>query len=493
MTSKRVGSTTSFMRRRVDDEVVEGEVGELARYLPPHLEEQPVGELEDVRLVHQRHAPPPLAPRQLERVAHDPLRAVARDDGDRLGGAAPRPHVVLDARVDVLGVLAHHDEIDAAEARRHAGQSPRRAHVGVEVEALPERHVHRAKTLAHRRGERPLERHAVRLDRRHRRLGERIAQLVDGAHAGELLVPRELGAHRVERAQRGVGDLGADPVAAQERDPRRHAQLVRARRPLVNVERCYDETMIRACALIALASGCYDLSGLSATPDLSGGPADGGATGCQGSTAILCEDFESGAIDPTRWSTTMMGGTVTVTKGNAHSGSYALSASVTPGLQSAVISETSTFAQHPNNFYVRAFVRITSTPFPTADLIDALQSTTPNFSGLSIGYIDDNPSDQPALITWNDFGSNYIEGGAPYLTHDAWHCVVWLVLGAPSGEVRVWIDGAEVAPHHLTGLPIESLDKFEIGVDTHPLKTAQPAGSALFDDIVIDTQPPSCG
>ena len=62
-------------------------------------------------------------PRVLERVHDHALAAELRDDRDRLGGGAPRIDVVLDARVQVLGVLAHDHEVDvgvAATARRES-------------------------------------------------------------------------------------------------------------------------------------------------------------------------------------------------------------------------------------------------------------------------------------------------------------------------------------------------------------------------------------
>ena len=57
---------------RVDDALVVGDVDVLARHGPHALEEQPVAELHDVRLVHGRDALAAVPPRVVERELRDP-------------------------------------------------------------------------------------------------------------------------------------------------------------------------------------------------------------------------------------------------------------------------------------------------------------------------------------------------------------------------------------------------------------------------------------
>src|SRR6185369_10067935 len=184
----------------------------------PDVEEQAVRVLEDVGLVHERDALALVAAGELERVAHDALRAVARDHRDRLRRHPPRPDVVLDARVDVLGVLAHHDEVDVVVAARHARDGAHRPHVGEEIEVLPERHVDRAVALALGGRERPLEREAGVLDRVDGPLRQRILLLLDGGEPRDLLVELQLGAGAGEDLEGGGADLRPDAVAANQRD-----------------------------------------------------------------------------------------------------------------------------------------------------------------------------------------------------------------------------------------------------------------------------------
>ena len=86
----------------------------------------------------------------------------------------------LDAGVDVLGVLAEdHDvhQLGTLDRRRHALEVAHRAHAGVEVEHLAQRHVQAADAAADRRGQRPLDGDLVVLDRLERVVRQPLAVL----------------------------------------------------------------------------------------------------------------------------------------------------------------------------------------------------------------------------------------------------------------------------------------------------------------------------
>ena len=80
----------------------------------------------------------------VEGVAHDALAAAPGDDLDGLGHVGG--DLVLDAGVQVLGVLAHDHQVDAGVAAGHAHERPRRPQAGVQVERLAQRHVDRRET-----------------------------------------------------------------------------------------------------------------------------------------------------------------------------------------------------------------------------------------------------------------------------------------------------------------------------------------------------------
>ena len=163
----------------VDDAVLELDVRIVPRDLAGHAEEQAVGELHDVRLVDRGDLLPAVRLRVLERELHDPAAAHLGDvldrdrgvltdpgvagsfnDGAHLGELGG-PEIELDAGVQVLDVLAHHDEVDVAHRRTHARIRLRRPQIRVEVELLAERDVHRAEALPELGRERTLQAHLV--------------------------------------------------------------------------------------------------------------------------------------------------------------------------------------------------------------------------------------------------------------------------------------------------------------------------------------------
>jgi hypothetical protein len=119
-----------------------------------------LGELENVRLVHQRHALSAVGKRVLERIAHDPLRTVPGNHGHRLCGSAligANFYIVLDTDIQPLGVFANDHEINILKAQSGHDRL-RRTHVRIQIELLSECDVDRPKSFADRRLERSLER-----------------------------------------------------------------------------------------------------------------------------------------------------------------------------------------------------------------------------------------------------------------------------------------------------------------------------------------------
>src|SRR5690606_5116908 len=136
--------------------------------------EAALGVLHDVALVHQRHALAPLGAGAPDRRADQAFRALARDRLDAAGRGPGEPDAAdrhlalqeadqlarlvtaggkLDAGVDVLGILAEDHHVDRAgilDRRRHATEPAHRAHAGIQVELLAQRHVERTEATTHR-------------------------------------------------------------------------------------------------------------------------------------------------------------------------------------------------------------------------------------------------------------------------------------------------------------------------------------------------------
>ena len=150
------------------------------------------------------------------------LSAVRLDPLDQLGRLR-RALLELDAGVEVLGVLAHDDQVDVVEAAADARIALARAHLRVQVELLAQRDVDRAEAAADRRRDRPLQRDAGLADRVEDVGRQRVAAvLLHHVRAGLAHVPLELDAGRLENAPRRLCQLRPGAVAGDEDDPVRH-------------------------------------------------------------------------------------------------------------------------------------------------------------------------------------------------------------------------------------------------------------------------------
>ncbi len=203
----------------------------------------------------ERHRVAVVGQRVVDGLADESLRAELRDrldpdaDGavvDRVVEAHPvfdelfhlldlvSPGFPLDAGVDVLGVLPEGDHIHRLgvfHRRRDAVEVVGRPHVRVEIQLLAECDVQRAEARADRGRQRPFDRDAVLADGVNRLLWEVLAVCVAGGAAGVDAHPRDRAAGRlgggVEYLLGGGADIGADPVAVDDRDDWRfgHVQL----------------------------------------------------------------------------------------------------------------------------------------------------------------------------------------------------------------------------------------------------------------------------
>src|SRR5690606_1699572 len=147
-----------------------------------------------------------------EGVADHPLGSVPRDDGYGLRGGlgiTGDGYVVLDAGVEPLGVLANEYDVNVIVAS--AGDDiPGRAHVGVEVEGLPEGDVDGAIATTHRRLERALQGEPGTLDGVEGGIRHGVVATRDRGRAGDLPVPLEAHTGGFQDSYGGVGDIGAD-------------------------------------------------------------------------------------------------------------------------------------------------------------------------------------------------------------------------------------------------------------------------------------------
>src|SRR5690606_35803748 len=208
-----------------------------------------LGELHDVALVNERHALSPVRERVLDRRADEPLRSFLRDGLDADSGRLREADLLhahfllqelddtlhfgrargpLDARVDVLRVLAedHHVDVPGPLHRaRDVGEPADGTQADVQVELLPERDVEGADALAHRRGERAFDADQVLPVRLDGLVGQPAIEALLGLFARVHLVPGDLALAlvglldgRIQDRAGGTPNVGSRAVALDERD-----------------------------------------------------------------------------------------------------------------------------------------------------------------------------------------------------------------------------------------------------------------------------------
>ena len=134
----------------------------------------------------------------------------------------PGNDLVLEAGVEILGVLADDDQIDVGEACVHTGNVPHGPEVRVQIQRLPQADVDARESFRDRRRHRALERDLVAADRVEERAGQRLVVALERGDSRVVAFPLDVDAGRLEDADDGGGDFRPDAVAWNERDDVTH-------------------------------------------------------------------------------------------------------------------------------------------------------------------------------------------------------------------------------------------------------------------------------
>lgn len=209
-----------------------------------------------------------------------------------------------------------------------------------------------------------------------------------------------------------------------------------------------------AAGLLGLAlAGCM----ASAGRDLSTNRAAFfGASRCAAAHVQLCEDFESGAVDPEIW--TVVGTAPVVDDQQAARGQHALHIKM-DGNGPSLIKETKTFPAANDTYFGRMFVYFQSLPVPSADfpyshwtfaaasgtgvkgevrLSGQLQHGV-NLFGVGTDSLDDPNGSGDWTNPDQDPGPNGTPSPVP---SGQWLCIEWMHDGAHN-QTRFWWDGTE--------------------------------------------------
>ncbi|HVV50875.1 MAG TPA: hypothetical protein VHO06_14510 [Polyangia bacterium] len=211
-----------------------------------------------------------------------------------------------------------------------------------------------------------------------------------------------------------------------------------------------------------VAAGCGATAGAARTAGPAApGPAPDraaffGPSRCAAARFALCEDFESGALDPAVW--TVGGVAPVVDTGQAARGTHALHVRVT-GKGASTISESKTFPAPADTYYGRVFVYFKSLPAPTPAFRYA-HWTIVAASGTGVagevrlggqlqggvnrfGVGTDSGDDPAGSGDWTNPDRDPGPGGAPpAVPTGRWLCLEWMHDGAHQ-QTRFWWDGVE--------------------------------------------------
>lgn len=214
------------------------------------------------------------------------------------------------------------------------------------------------------------------------------------------------------------------------------------------------------------------------------------SSGCNGSTFVLCDDFESAAIDSKLWKLTQNKGTVTLDAARGARGSKASAhVHVEPGSDTTVgLVETKTFPALKSALFARAFIYIPSANASSLFLGD-------RHSRLIYAQ-GQNPYGEYALGIWNGglIQNHYSKTDDSQDTKmlppfDSWFCLEY-ELDSSAGNVKAYLNDSEITELRHSGWPAASIDQLMFGVDR--FGTFSVAEDIWFDDVAVDSAKIGC-
>jgi hypothetical protein len=236
-----------------------------------------------------------------------------------------------------------------------------------------------------------------------------------------------------------------------------------------------------AVAAIVLA-GCYDLDKLRMVD---------GAVDC--GSAILCDDFEAGALDAATWTVNQENGAVTIEDAQAHSGSRSLHVHL-DGRPSGVLGRATIETSKPfplPALYARVYLRAQSIN-GDYNVLTVVHGASDFEDGVAVWR-----DDTFAQIGLNVFTSDNRGDARPGIGKspiDAWRCLAWEVTNldganGDTGVARVWVDGVMSIELATPYAQARAVDLFLIGARS-PNDTNQV--DFWIDDIAVGPEPIGC-
>jgi hypothetical protein len=261
--------------------------------------------------------------------------------------------------------------------------------------------------------------------------------------------------------------------------------------------------MARACAVLcALAISCSsDPYVIGRLPDA--GPEDRGDSGGNGPDAgtnecetthagsLLCSGFEPADLSANWQMTRDLSGELERSTARAHSGSASLRAT-TEGAESIAVVAGSVGPLTSGELFLRAYVYVPEgLPTKTMNIFFIGDDPSPNPPEPFYG-IDFNLQDGAVQLYSPQWAPDR-RTGSLLIPRERWFCFrVRVAISNAEGAVDVFVDDQPaVAVSGVDTLPDEGVRTFRAGVDWSSGQTE--FFEVFIDDIVLDTQPVSCG
>lgn len=222
----------------------------------------------------------------------------------------------------------------------------------------------------------------------------------------------------------------------------------------------------------------------------NGGAGSGPSSGCVGSKLALCEDFESGKLDANVWKLTQKKGTVTLDTARVAPGSkFSAHVHVDAGSDTTVgLVESKTFPALKAGLFARARIYI-----PNASTASLFMGDRHSRLIYAQGA---SPYGEYALGIWNGglIQNHYSKTDDSQDTKmlppfDQWFCLEY-ELDSAAGNVKAYLDGAEITALRHQGWPASNIDTLMFGVDR--FGSFPVAEDIWFDDLAVDSARIGC-
>jgi hypothetical protein len=237
-----------------------------------------------------------------------------------------------------------------------------------------------------------------------------------------------------------------------------------------------------------LDTGVHDTGAHDVSSTDTGTGTDGSVGPCSG--GILCDTFEEGTIDSTKWpSVAQTGATAVVDTQNAHSGTHALHVhvdAVPSGSTYDALLENDSIALPPV-VYSRFWVLLPGTlPAQSTSYVGYIEGTSPYY-GINLGTIGSHPQ-------LTDFGSpSSLLTSTSNVSLANWMCIQTTIdtTSGSTGNITISFGGSVVSDLTSSGVWTGPIGQFHVGAWV-PASAPQSAFDVWIDDVYLDSAPVGC-